>query len=157
MKASTHQCISSIGKGAFAGNDILVKIGQIREGVQQKSSIFMLRDSHFDFSLLEAVKGLDCTLAFHLAMGSKSIPRHLHTANEKFLALRGSTKPQPTVSFCKLHPAVDVLIESSLVKNNNDHISRTVASKQHCWNQLNEGKNKAMNRVNTFLELFLFC
>ncbi|XP_068688402.1 uncharacterized protein [Montipora foliosa] len=138
MKASTHQCISSIGKWAFAGNDILVKIGQIREGVQQKSSISMLRDSHFDFSLLEAVKGLDYTLAFHLAMGSKSIPRHLHTANEKFLALRGSTKPQPTVSFCKLHPAVDVLIESSLVKNNNDHISRTVASKQHCWNQLNE-------------------
>ena len=158
MKASTHQSISSIGKGAFARNGIMLKTGQIREGVQRKSYVLILRDSHFDSSLPEVVKGLDYTLAFHLAMGSTSIPRQLHTANESFLALRGSRKAQPTIYFCKLHPSLDVLLEGSLVKNNSDHISRAVATKQHCCNQLNEGtrRNKFTNRGNTFSEFFLF-
>ncbi|XP_068676051.1 uncharacterized protein [Montipora foliosa] len=139
MKASTHQSISSIGKGAFARNGIMLKTGQIREGVQRKSYVLILRDSHFDSSLPEVVKGLDYTLAFHLAMGSTSIPRQLHTANESFLALRGSRKAQPIIFFCEWHLSLDVLLEGSLVKNNNDHISRAVATKQHCCNQLNEG------------------
>ena len=116
------------------------KIGQIIEGVKQKSCVLVLRDNHFDCSLPGAVKGMDYTLAFHLANGSKNIPRHLHTANERFLVLRDSIVRQPTISFCKLRPYPDVLIESSLVKNNNGFISRTVASKQRHWNQLNEGK-----------------
>ena len=88
----------------------MVKIGQIREGVKQKSSGLILRHSHLDSSLPEVVKGLDYTLAFHLAMGSKNIPCHLHTANERFLASRERIIRQPTISFRKLHPYPDVLI-----------------------------------------------
>ncbi|XP_068724191.1 uncharacterized protein [Montipora capricornis] len=77
----------------------MVKIGQIREGVKQKSYVLILRDSHFDSTLPEVVKGLDYTLAFHLAVGSKNIPRHLHTANERFLASRERMIRQPTISF----------------------------------------------------------
>ncbi|XP_068727274.1 uncharacterized protein [Montipora capricornis] len=137
-KASAHQSISSIGKWAFAGNGTMGKIGQIKEGMKQKSCVLILRDSHFDSSLPEVVKGLDYTLAFHLAIGSKNIPCHLHTVNERFLVLRESITRQPTMSFCKLHPYPDVLKESSLVKNNKGLISNTVASKQRHWNQLNE-------------------
>ncbi|XP_068726166.1 uncharacterized protein [Montipora capricornis] len=137
-KASAHQSISSIGKWASAGNGTMEKIGQIKEGMKQKSCVLILRDSHFDSSLPEVVKGLDYTLAFHLAIGSKNIPCHLHTVNERFLVLRESITRQPTMSFCKLHPYPDVLKESSLVKNNKGFISKTVASKQRHWNQLNE-------------------
>ncbi|XP_068676592.1 uncharacterized protein [Montipora foliosa] len=137
-KASAYQSISSIGKWAFAGNGTMGKIGQIKEGMKQKSCVLILRDSHFDSSLPEVVKGLDYTLAFHLAIGSKNIPCHLHTVNERFLVLRESITRQPTMSFCKLHPYPDVLKESSLVKNNKGFISKTVASKQCHWNQLNE-------------------
>ncbi|XP_068677591.1 uncharacterized protein [Montipora foliosa] len=137
-KALAHESISSIGKWTFTGNGTMGKIGQIIEGVKQKSCVLVLRDNHLDCSLPGVVKGMDYTLAFHLANGSKNIPRHLHTANERFLVLRDSIVRQPTISFCKLRPYPDVLIESSLVKNNNGFISRTVASKQRHWNQLNE-------------------
>ncbi|XP_068708459.1 uncharacterized protein [Montipora foliosa] len=135
-EASAHQSIFSIFKGTFAENGTMEKIRQHIEGVKQKSRVLILEDSHFHFSLPEVVKGLNYTLAFQVATRSKNIPRHLHTANERFLGSRESIIRQPTISFCKLHPHPDVLIESSLVKNNNDHISRTVASKQS--NQLNE-------------------
>ncbi|XP_068727276.1 uncharacterized protein [Montipora capricornis] len=136
-KASAHQSIFSIVKGAFAENGTMDKIRQnILEGVKQKHTVLILEDSHFDSRLPEAVKGLNYTLAFQLAAGSKNIPRHLHTANERFLASRENIIRQPTISFCKLHP--DVLIESSFVKNNNDYILRIDASKQS--NQLNKVK-----------------
>ncbi|XP_068685942.1 uncharacterized protein [Montipora foliosa] len=132
-QASAHQSISSIVKGAFAENGTMQRIRQNIEGVKQKSTVLILEDSHFDSSLPEVVKGLNYALAFQLATGSENIPRHLHTANERFLASRESIICQPTISFCS-YPVG--LIESSLVKNNNDHTLRIVASKPS--NQLNE-------------------